>query len=255
MGLGQDPGSSEREQLLLRYLPEVRYIARRIYERLPSHVSFGDLVQAGTLGLIDAVDRFDRGRNVDIGTYAKFRIRGAILDSLRRDDWSPRSLRMSMRKVELASRTLANDLGRWPSESEIATALELTLEQYRDLIGSLTGLTLESLDVQLEDSDETLLDRLQAPDDQSPLKLCLRSELHAFLTKALGELAEKERQVLSLYYLEELTMKEVGAVLNLGESRVSQIHTAALIHLRAVVKQYSESRLEASATLPAGGVP
>ena len=114
--------------------------------------------------------------------------------------------------------------------------------------------SIESLDIPLEDSEETLLDRLQSRDDQSPLSLYLRNELRALLAKALGELAEKERQVLSLYYLEELTMKEVGVVMNLGESRVSQIHTAALIHVRAVVKKYSESRVEVSEAPTAGGV-
>jgi len=248
--------AEEREQLLLRYLPEVQYIARRIYDRLPSYISFGDLVQAGTLGLIDAVDRFDHERNVDLGTYAKFRIRGAIMDSLRQSDWSPRSLRSSMRKVEQASRDLATGLGRWPTESEVASKLELTLEQYQELLGSLTGLTLESLDTQVEDSDETVVDRIQATDDESPLRLYLRTELRALVFKGLGELGEKERQVLSLYYLEELTMKEVGAVLNVGESRVSQIHTAALIRLRAVMKDMAVSKIAApTASAPhAGGI-
>jgi RNA polymerase sigma factor FliA len=249
---GRPSGDVGREQLLLQYLPEVRYIARRIHERLPSHVSFGDLVQAGTLGLIDAVDRFDHERNVDLATYAKFRIRGAIMDSLRQADWSPRSLRTSMRKVEHVTRTLANELGHWPSESEIAARLQLTLEQYRELLGNFTGLTLESLDIQFEDSEETVLDRLRAPDEESPLRLCLRSELRALVIKGLGEIGEKERQVLSLYYLEELTMKEVGAVLNIGESRVSQIHTAALIRLRSVMMDHSPSKVESSAAHPAG---
>jgi len=253
-GSGNTLGAEEREQLLLRYLPEVQYIARRIYDRLPSYISFGDLVQAGTLGLIDAVDRFDHQRNVDLCTYAKFRIRGAIMDSLRQSDWSPRSLRLSMRRVEQASRDLATELGRWPTESEVAGKLQLTLEQYQELLGSLTGLTLESLDTQLEDSDETVVDRIQAADDESPLRLYLRTELRALVLKGLGELGE--RQVLSLYYLEELTMKEVGAVLNIGESRVSQIHTAALIRLRAVVKDIAVSTTaRPTATAPhAGGI-
>jgi len=245
-GPGRSLGPDERERLLLRYLPEVRYIAKRIYDRLPSHISFGDLVQAGTLGLIDAVDRFDQQRNVDLSTYAKFRIRGAIIDSLRQSDWSPRGLRMSMRRVEQVSRDLATELGRWPTESETAAKLELTLEQYQELLGSLTGLTLESLNTQVEDSDETMMDRLQASDDESPLRLCLRTETRELVVRGLEELGEKEKQVLSLYYLEELTMKEVGAVLNVGESRVSQIHTAALIRLRSILMDFSRPRVSPS---------
>jgi RNA polymerase sigma factor FliA len=256
MRSGSSLAAEERERLLLRYLPEVRYIARRIYDRLPSYISFGDLVQAGTLGLIDAVDRFDHERNVDLATYAKFRIRGSIMDSLRQADWSPRGLRMSVRRVEHVSRDLATELGRWPTESEVAAKLELTLEQYQELLGSLTGLTLESLDTQLEDSDETMVDRLQAPEDESPLRLYLRTELRELVVKGLGELGEKERQVLSLYYLEELTMKEVGAVLNVGESRVSQIHTSALIRLRSAIKDLALSKVTnpADVTPRRGGV-
>jgi RNA polymerase sigma factor for flagellar operon FliA len=242
--------SEDRERILLNYLPEVRYIARRIHDRLPPHVSFDDLVQAGILGLIDAVDRFDPKRNVDLGAYAKFRIRGSILDSLRQSDWSPRSLRQSMRRVEQASRDLASELGRWPTESEVAAKLEMKLEEFQELLGNFPGLSLGSLHTQLDGSDEELIDALSANDDVNPYQMCLREELCKLVAGAVGDLGEKERQVLSLYYLEELTMKEVGAVMNIGESRVSQIHTAALIRVRSCVSEACRSKVNAAIQEP-----
>ena len=195
----------ERQRLLTENLPEVRYIARRIHDRLPSHVPFDDLVHAGILGLIDAVDKYDPQKNVQLKSYARFRIRGAILDSLRQMDWSPRNLRRQARRIEEANRELSAELGRAPSESEIAAKIGVSLEEFQQLLGELRGLDLGSL----------------------------RAEIRNLLAKAISELDEKERQVLGLYYLEELTMKEVGMILGIGESRVSQIHTAALIRLRS----------------------
>jgi RNA polymerase sigma factor for flagellar operon FliA len=224
----------ERQRLLNENLPEVRYTARRIHDRLPSHVPFEDLVHAGILGLIDAVDKFDPRKNVQLKSYARFRIRGAILDSLRQMDWSPRNLRRQARRIEDANRELASELGRAPSEPELAARLGLQLEEFQRLLGELRGLDLGSLQAQSEESggDEVTAAVASRP-EEDPFQLTLRAEMHTLLTQAIEELDDKERQVLGLYYLEELTMKEVGVLLDIGESRVSQIHTAALIRLRS----------------------
>ncbi len=232
----------ERERLLMENLPEVRYIARRIHDRLPSHVQFDDLVHAGIIGLIDAVDKFDPGKNVQLKSYARFRIRGAILDSLRQLDWSPRNLRRQARRIEEAHRELAALLGHAPSEPELATHLGLDLEEFQRLLGELRGLDLGSLHGQSDDSSgEEQMSGVAIRPDEDPFNVTLRSEMRAMLSQAIDELEEKERQVLALYYLEELTMKEVGMIMSIGESRVSQIHTAALIQLRSRLKQSLQS--------------
>jgi RNA polymerase sigma factor FliA len=229
-----DPG--ERERLLTENLPEVRYIARRIHDRLPSHVQFEDLLHAGILGLIDAVDKFDPAKNVQLKSYARFRIRGAILDSLRQLDWSPRALRRQARQIEDAHRELASKLGRSPSESELAAHIGIGLDDFQRLLGELRGLDLGSLQQSEDDNAEDPLSAIAARADEDPFNLALRAETRTLLAQAIEELDPKERQVLALYYLEELTMKEVGLIMNIGESRVSQIHTAALIRLRAQLR-------------------
>ena len=229
---------AEREQLLTENLPEVRYIARRIHDRLPSHVQFDDLVHAGILGLIDAVDKFDPGKNVQLKSYARFRIRGAILDSLRQLDWSPRNLRRQARRIEEAHRELSALLGHAPSEPELSAHLGIDLEEFQQLLGDLRGLDLGSLQGQFDDGGgEEELSGVAVRPEEDPFGVTLRAEMRTLLSQAIDELDDKERQVLALYYLEELTMKEVGVIMNIGESRVSQIHTAALIGLRSRLKQ------------------
>jgi RNA polymerase sigma factor for flagellar operon FliA len=224
----------ERQRLLTENLPEVRYIARRIHDRLPSHVPFDDLVHAGILGLIDAVDKFDPGRNVQLKSYARFRIRGAILDSLRQMDWSPRNLRRQARRIEEANRDLALELGRAATEAEIAGKLGMQLGEFQQLLGDLRGLDLGSLQGSSDDgTGEEQAAAVACRTEEDPFQLTFRSEMRTLLAQAIAELDEKEQQVLGLYYLEELTMKEVGVILDVGESRVSQIHTAALIRLRS----------------------
>jgi RNA polymerase sigma factor for flagellar operon FliA len=219
----------------MEQLPQVRYIARRIHERLPRHVPFEDLVHAGVIGLIDALQKFDPGKHVQFGSYAKFRIRGAILDSLREMDWSPRDLRRKARHLEEAHNRLRLQLGRNPSEQELAEELELDLHGLQVLLGEIDGLEVGSLKVQSprDGKEEDLCEYLPNHPEETPLLLCLRSEMKELLARAIEELPEKERQVLALYYFEELTMKEVGAVLGVGESRVSQIHSMAVVRLRA----------------------
>lgn len=226
--------TAKRQQLLLEHLPEVRYIARRIHDRLPAHVPFDDLVHDGILGLIDAVDKFDARKKVQLKFYARYRIRGAILDSLRQLDWGPRNLRRQARRIEQAHRDLAAELGRAPLEPELAQHLDIPLAEFQRLRGDLRGLELGSLHMETEDGPgEDAEVALASSPEEDPFHLCLDAELRALLAEALEVLTEKEKQVMALYYLEELTMSEVGAILDIGESRVSQIHSAALVRLRA----------------------
>jgi RNA polymerase sigma factor for flagellar operon FliA len=228
----------DRDRLLTENLPEVRYIARRIHDRLPAHVSFDDLVHAGILGLIDAVDKFDPSRNVQLKSYARFRIRGAILDSLREMDWGPRQLRRQARQIEDATREMSSRLGRSPSEPEIAEKLGISLEGFQQILGELRGLDLGSLQSPSEDAhgEDSNLAVATRP-EEDPFQITVRAEMRVILAQAVGELDEKEQQVLGLYYQEELTMKEVGVILDIGESRVSQIHTAALLRLRSRLRE------------------
>jgi RNA polymerase sigma factor FliA len=246
----------ERERLLQENLPEVRYIARRIHDRLPSHVSFDDLVHAGIIGLIDAVDKFDPHRNVLLKSYARFRIRGAIIDSLRQMDWSPRALRRQARRIEDAQREIATKVGRAATDTEIAAQLEIPLEEYQQLLGELRGLDLGSLQTAgNEESPESPHLSLTAKEDEDPFQLCLRSEMRSLLAEAIEELDEKERHVLGLYYLEELTMKEVGLILDIGESRVSQIHTAAILRLRGRMREKIQAERDAERNPSFRGLP
>jgi len=225
--------SSERDLLLMEHLPTVRYIARRIHERLPQHVDLDDLVSAGVVGLIDAFSKFDHGKKVQFKSYAQFRIRGAILDSLRTLDWSPRELRRKGRAVEEAIRAVTQRIGRAPSEQEIAAEMKLTLSEYQQLLGDLKGLEIGSLHMERsEDSGDEELAYVPGSPEEDPLFRCLKGEMKQRLADAIDELPEKERMVLTLYYYEELTMKEIGLTLGVVESRVSQIHSSAVLRLR-----------------------
>jgi RNA polymerase sigma factor for flagellar operon FliA len=226
---------AERERVLMEQLPQVRYIARRIHDRLPRHVAFEDLVHAGVVGLIDALNKFDLSKHVQFSSYAKFRIRGAILDSLRELDWSPRELRRKGRLVDSTHSQLSGKLGRVPTENEIAQEMGIDLKELQSLLAELDGLELGSLRVESsrDGKEEDLTDHIPSKPEETPFFQCLRSETKHMLEKAISELPEKEQRVLALYYYDELTMKEVGAALGIGESRVSQIHSLAMVRLRA----------------------
>ncbi|HEY6442124.1 MAG TPA: FliA/WhiG family RNA polymerase sigma factor [Candidatus Acidoferrales bacterium] len=221
------------EKLLLDHLPHVQYVARRIHTRLPPQVLLEDLVHAGILGLMDAVRKYDPSKNVQLKHYAEFRIRGAILDSLRLVDWSPRALRRQARRLEQAISQCKARLGRDPSEAEIAAELEVSLDSLQHLRGDLRGLDIESLQSSTEDHGGETPDSQVRSEDDDPYQQALRSEMTALLELAITELPAREREVLALYHFQELTMKEVGEVLRIGESRVSQIHSAALGRLRS----------------------
>lgn len=245
--------AEERERLLLEHLPQVKYIARRIHDRLPAQVPLDDLIHAGVVGLIDAVEKFDPRKNVQLRSYAKFRIRGAILDSLREMDWSPRHLRRQARRIEEAHRDLKLRLGRVASEPELAKEVGMSLEDFQHLLGELRGLDLGSLQAESMDpqAEEEVVSYRPGGTDKDPFFLCLNGEIRSHIATALEDLDEKEKQVVTLYYLEELTMKEVGAVLGVGESRVSQIHSAAIVRLRARLADLLRSRTQPPETLAA----
>jgi RNA polymerase sigma factor FliA len=235
----------ERERLLLEHLPQVQYIARRIHDRLPAQVPLDDLINAGVVGLVEALDRFDPAKNVQLKSFAKFRIRGAILDSLRGMDWGSRSLRRQGRRIEEAIGKLKGILRRVPTEPEIAKELGMELDEYQHLLGELRGLNLGSLqDAEGENGngEDQIAEYRPNANDDDPFCLCLRGEMETMLAEAIGQLDEKERQVLALYYHEELTMKEVGMILGVGESRVSQIHTSAVLQVRVKIEEMMAAR-------------
>jgi RNA polymerase sigma factor for flagellar operon FliA len=223
--------------VLLEHLPIVRFLARRIHERLPQHVEIEDLVSAGVVGLMDAFQKFDPAKKVQFRSYAQFRIRGAILDSLRTLDWSPRELRRKGRAVEEAIRVLTARLGHAPNEAEVAQEMALELEEYQQLLGDLKGLEIGTLHMERnEDSGEEELAYVPGRPEEDPLFRCLRGELEDRLAEAIQNLPDRERLVMSLYYYEEMTMREIGLALGVVESRVSQVHASAVVHLRAALK-------------------
>lgn len=229
--------TGEQERVLLEHLPIVRFLARRIHERLPQHVDIEDLVSAGVVGLMDAFSKFDPAKKVQFRSYAQFRIRGAILDSLRTLDWSPRDLRRKGRAIEEAIRILTVRTGRVPSEMEIAVEMNLTLDDYQHLLGDLKGLEIGTLHMERnEDSGEEELAYIPGKPEDDPLFRCLRGELEERLAEAIQNLPERERLVMTLYYYEEMTMREIGLALGVVESRISQVHASAVVHLRSALR-------------------
>jgi len=227
----------EQERVLLEHLPIVRYLARRIHERLPQYVDIEDLVSAGVVGLMDAFSKFDPAKKVQFRSYAQFRIRGAILDSLRTLDWSPRELRRKGRAVEEAIRALTARMGHAPGEGDVAVEMGMALDEYQQLLGNLKGLEIGTLHAERnEDSGDEELAYIPGRPEDDPLFRCLRGELEERLSEAIAGLPDRERLVMSLYYYEEMTMREIGLALGVVESRVSQMHASAVVHLRAALK-------------------
>jgi RNA polymerase sigma factor for flagellar operon FliA len=206
-------------------------MALRLVSRLPNNVQTDDLFNAGVIGLIDAIEKFDPTQGIQFETYAKIRIRGAMLDEIRSMDWVPRSLRQKGHSLEKACSGLEQRLGRNPSDEEIAEEMSLSMEDYYGLLDEVKGISVMPEDIQDAIQENRSL-RLVAPESDEPFVHLHRSELKEHLGAAIKTLPEKEQLVLSLYYYEELTMKEIGAVMGYTESRISQIHTKAVLRLR-----------------------
>ena len=233
-----DTAAEERERLILEHLPQVRLIARRIHERLPESVSLEDLISTGTIGLIAAIDRFDPAHNVKLKTYAEYKIRGAILDSLRGLDWAPRQQRKRSKQIETAIAAAEQKLHRIPSEEEIAAELNVSIEEYHGWLVDIRGVNLGSLEhASSDDNTRDLLKFVADSEEDWPSLIVERLELQKLLTEAIERMPHTERIVLSLYYHEELTLREIAKVVKLHESRISQLKSQAILRLRAYMQK------------------
>src|SRR5690349_4035710 len=210
--------ASGRERLILEHLPQVRLIARRIQERLPENVTLEDLVSTGVLGLISAIDNFDARHNVKLKTYAEYKIRGAILDSLRGLDWAPRQKRRRSKQIEAAISAAEQRLHSAPSEEEIASELGITVDEYHGWLVEIRGLNVASLEHSGGDQGRDLLQYVPSDRDDLPSAVLERAELERLLAASIDRIPAIERTVLSLYYHEELTLREIASVVNLHES-------------------------------------
>jgi RNA polymerase sigma factor for flagellar operon FliA len=233
--------AEEREQLILEHLPQVRLIARRIHDRLPESVSLDDLISTGIVGLISAVDRFDSSHNVKLKTYAEYKIRGAILDSLRGLDWAPRQQRKRSKQIEAAISRAEQLLHRSPTEEEIAAQLGLPIEAYHEWLVDVRGLNLGSLESATPEDENNnsrdLLKYISGDEENWPSRLLERSELQKLLAEAIGKMPEIEKTVLSLYYHEELTLREISKIVHLHESRISQLKSQSILRLRSYMEK------------------
>ena len=247
----KDPGL--RERLVEADLALVKYVAARIASRLPKHLRLDDLYSAGLLGFLAAVDDYDPERGVTFSSYASHRIRGAIFDELRRLDWVPRGVRERIRDAQRAIDRLTGQLDRHPTDEEIARELGIEVEAYRALLGA--GVTLVSLSATgATDGDQpALMDSLEDASILDPFLTLAEEERRAILERVIDAVPGRERQVLALYYYEELTMREVGAVMGITESRVSQLHSSAILHLRVALRRQRLGPGELA--IPRGGTP
>jgi RNA polymerase sigma factor for flagellar operon FliA len=232
-------GKADKNSLLTEHAPLVKRLAHQMKAKLPPSVEVDDLVQAGMMGLLDAINRYEENHGAQFETYAVLRIRGAMLDELRSSDWMPRSTRANMRKVESAMAALQQQLGRPPSESEVAKSLKLSLGDYQDLLGDSGGHQLVYYeDFHDDEGGDSFLDR-HAVDDADPLKSLLDTDFRQTVIDAIDALPPREKMLMGLYYEEELNLKEIGAVMGVSESRVSQLHTQAVARLRTYLRERS----------------
>ncbi|WP_058911184.1 RNA polymerase sigma factor FliA [Entomohabitans teleogrylli] len=226
-------GVMDKHSLWLRYIPLVRHEALRLQVRLPANVELDDLLQAGGIGLLHAVERYDALQGTAFTTFAIQRIRGAMLDELRSRDWAPRSVRRNAREVAQAIGQLEQELGRHASENEVAQRLNLSPEEYRQMLLDTNNSQLFSWDEWQEEYGDSIELMTDEHRQTNPLQLLLESDLRERVVAAIEALPEREQRVLTLYYQEELNLKEIGAVLEVGESRVSQLHSQAIKRLRS----------------------
>lgn len=226
-----------RDKIIRQYMPLVKYVAGKVSVGMPSSVEFDDLVGFGQFGLLDAIEKYDPDKNVKFKTYAVTRIRGAIFDELRQLDWVPRSVRQKSREIEDTIGDLEARLGRSASDAEIAGKLGVSEEEYQQTVMKLSGTSVLSLnDVWYSGNDSdhmSIGDSIESPSSLNPDVIVEREEIRKIIIQAINELPEKEKMVIVLYYHEDLTFKEIGQVLEVSESRISQLHTKANLRLRA----------------------
>ena len=232
-----DLGEEDKEKIIKDFLPFIKYTAHRLLWRLPPQLTVDDLISAGLMGLLDALERFEPGR-VKLKTFAEIRIRGAMFDELRAGDWVPRSVKKKLSELRHAHVKLQNELGRPPEAEEVVQELGMSLEEYYNILRDARG----AVSLRIEDFTDSsgdgldLLECIPDPEAKDPLSVLEETDRKKLLAGLIGELPEKEKLVLSLYYWEELTMKEIGAVLDLTESRVCQLHGQALLRLKGRVE-------------------
>jgi RNA polymerase sigma factor for flagellar operon FliA len=228
----------EKEKIIKDSLPFIKYTAYRLARRLPPHMSVEDLISVGTMGLLDALQRYTEGR-VRLNTFTEYRIKGAMLDELRSQDWVPRSLKMKIDQIKKAHHRLEKELDRLPSEEEVARCLGITLDEYYKTLQSASNAVVFSFeDFRDTMHDENEMDVMECIPDRAmknPLELLEESSTKEALAQLIDRLPEKEKLLLSLYYWEELTMKEIGKIMNLTEGRVCQLHSQAIIRLKALM--------------------
>jgi RNA polymerase sigma factor for flagellar operon FliA len=230
-------GKADKNILLTEHMPLVKRLAHHMKAKLPPSVEVDDLVQAGMIGLLDAINRYEETHGAQFETYAVLRIRGAMLDELRNSDWLPRSMRQNMRKIEAAMSSLQQKLGHPPTESEVAKLLKLSLSEYQDMLGDGGGPQLVYYeDFHDNEGNDSFLDRY-AVDDADPLRSLLDSDFRQAVIDAIDALPPREKILMGLYYEEEMNLKEIGAVMGVSESRVSQLHTQAVARLRAALRE------------------
>ena len=242
--------SEQKDKLILEYAPLIRFIAQKIAVRLPSNIELDDLISSGVIGLMDAIEKYDPTRDNKFKTYAEFRIRGAILDELRAQDWVPRSVRDKAKLLDRTTMELEAQLGRIPADEEIAQRLNMTMDEFFDLLNQVRPVSVLSIDEQATFSNvdkKSILNLLESCKLSNPFNQLNVKSIKEIVAKAIEELPERQRLVLSLYYYEDLNLKEIGKILRVTESRVSQLHAQAVSRLRQKLNQYFNDReLEAS---------
>lgn len=229
-----------KDKLLAEYLPLVKYTAQRMAVNLPKSVDVGDLIGTGVLGLIKAIEAFNPELGFKFETFATHKVRGAILDDLRALDWVPRSVRQKSRRIQKTMADLERSLGRMPYDDEVAAELGISLDEYDLMLAEVAPATIVSLEESLPDrggdaKSIKVIDTIEDPEGTNPLKEIGFKETKNILKQAIADLPERERLVIALYHYEELTLKEIGTILNITESRVSQVHSKAMLKLRAKV--------------------
>jgi RNA polymerase sigma factor for flagellar operon FliA len=227
-----------RERLVVAYSPLVKYVAGRMASGLPAHVEEADLISYGLVGLISAIERFDLAREIKFETYAITRIKGAIIDELRSIDWVPRSVRARARQIERVNSKLEHQLQRAPTDEEMATELDISTEEFQEALLQISNSSIAALDELWTVSDSSgdqvsLLDTIQDPGAPDPAHVVDTTELKDRIADSIARLPEREKLVVALYYYENLTLREIGEVLGVTESRVSQLHTKAVLRLRS----------------------